>query len=278
MLLAAKHAIAYILLILGAAFPQCHTDKSNGGELLKCNSAGSFDQPHGEESWCSPGGLEYLYTPHHYLSGYCTNGKYVYWTDTARDADHYVDSYSPLPHVDAKSFEVISDDDGSYSKDVDHVYFEGGLIVGADANTFKSHGYYAIDNGAVYFLGIRIPTADCRTFIALNAGYGKDSAHVYKGVGLITGADPSSFVVLDGEYATDKNHVYKQGVVLDGVLPKTFSIPPTILEGKTTVSQNMYSFRPAPLHQQQTFSGQLSQDARRSDQVYSYQSRFLVSL
>ena len=115
--------------------------------------------------------------------------------------DSYIESLSPMPYAEVKSFKIcVNDDDEPYAKDNNRVYyayingilFEDGenmcaelyrgdlSIRGADPMTFKYLGQgYAIDKKNIYFQGFVVQSADLQTFKVLGKGYAVDKNNMY---------------------------------------------------------------------------------------------------
>ena len=158
------------------------------------------------------------------------------------------------PEIDAESFVPITKDvfpvypnSGNnilhYSKDKNHVYYDGVVIANADSDTFKAiwagamegEHVYAKDKNYVYYMGNIMAGADPGSIKVLTSisngwrvggGYSIDSKNVYFENSIINEADPKSFEAdLEGDYAFDRDRVYLNGKVLPGENPKYFTFP-----------------------------------------------------
>lgn len=149
----------------------------------------------------------------------------------------------PIPNADPKSFQIIGSD-WRYTKDANHIYFEGksiqgidhnkfgkvqpvvendqsytdgvslvywGAIVGKiDASSIRSMGpSYVKDRNQVFYLGRKISNADPESFEVLNGGpFSRDKFRVYYSTDTVPGAHPETFQVLERSYSKDAQNVY----------------------------------------------------------------------
>ncbi len=180
-----------------------------------------------------------------------------------REGDQVYYDSSPLPDVDAESFQILYQPmaDWPIFKDKNHVYdFDFNPVQGADLDTYVVLGQgYAKDKNHVYFMGQPLEGADPESFMIV----ARDNEHVYWGSqempGLnlssfqqissryyrdddsvyhmfyyecyyscppmkIEGADPDSFEEMDSYFARDKSRVYLLGKPVDGVDRGSFEI------------------------------------------------------
>ena len=100
---------------------------------------------------------------------------------------------------------------GNYLKDVDHVYYYGNVLEGADAKSFQYVNAlidYGKDDNFVYYSDSMIEDADPKTFQIIGDFFAKDKNNVYFSEELIKDADPRSFVHVYADIAKDKNNFY----------------------------------------------------------------------
>ena len=133
------------------------------------------------------------------------------------------------------------------------VYFQDSIVIGADANTFKTIEYaYGQDKNSKFKGQFKLKIKDPNSFEVLQFGYSKDKYFVYENDSIIEGADPNtfefigasmwtkdkksyyyksklvsyvdyaSFRYLDYHYAIDKNNVYYDDQIIEGADSKTF--------------------------------------------------------
>lgn len=161
----------------------------------------------------------------------------------AKDSLHVYES-SQIKKYDPASFVVL---DGMYVKDKNGVYFSNkvdtsGTVSGADPATFKplpvsnyngtfgGGDEFAEDANHVYFDLDALPNADPKTFVALNARYGRDAHTVYLMNKLVPGADPATFTVFNGSvwFGKDAKNVYTDTEVIVGADPTSFELCPEL--------------------------------------------------
>lgn len=178
-----------------------------------------------------------------------------------KDKDHAYFSGGAIAGADSATFTYI---DGNYSRDKNSVYEGDRQIIGADPSTFqivsessnmfrwskdKNHVYYegvALDNvfpeyfkaadsdfgtdGLNVFYGIRaIDGSRADTFTIVKFGYpsyAKDANQVYFGGAVdsspvIVGADPMTFAVVGNNYSRDERHVFYKLTAISGADPRT---------------------------------------------------------
>jgi hypothetical protein len=163
--------------------------------------------------------------------------------------------------VDMETFEVIYDQNDfelekkvvnenngiegffhPYSKDKNHVYYEGDIIEGADPNSFfmlqeseinsqnfnnlKFSQTYSADKNSVYFKNKKIKNADKNSFKIIKRikkgtpedfftlDYSRDKNNFYQSGEIITGIDIDSFKVLDNGYSKDKYSIFLKDISL----------------------------------------------------------------
>ena len=77
---------------------------------------------------------------------------------------------------DLETFRVIN----RVAKDKNHVFYGPVHIVGADVESYRVlDRWYAVDDGAVYFHGVKVEAADPSSFVSNGEGYGTDVNHTW---------------------------------------------------------------------------------------------------
>ena len=105
------------------------------------------------------------------------------------------------------------------------VLFNGRLVLGARASSFKDMGWgYAADSYNVYYCGEVIQGASVRNFKVVKDGYAKNSYDVYYLGQKIHGAVPSSFKLLSDGYAKDSFSVFYCGEKIHQANVHTFKV------------------------------------------------------
>ena len=163
--------------------------------------------------------------------------------------------------ADPATFKVI---DASYAKDVNHVYYNGKPVAGANPGSVMrvtsefdedgSNSGYLISDDKVFCYGEVIEGADPVSFSYLLGSYGMDKDYLYYYVdikiprkatpttmtnanagyirhgeqviyhGKIISNDASSFEIINDEYAIDGFSVYSHGGVVEGMVPDGFTV------------------------------------------------------
>mgnify|MGYP003507947655 CR=1 FL=1 len=169
---------------------------------------------------------------------------------------------STITGADASTFNVLLDNctftsSCLYAIDMNNVYYNGKIILGADSKTFKLSGNidelrglgktddgirqsaFATDSNHAYYEGEVIVGADPKTFMPIISGayyfeYAKDKDRVYFRSYPVVGADLETFKPSEGQqpyegcgagrYATDKNNVFYKEKLIPGADVKTFKI------------------------------------------------------
>jgi len=197
--------------------------------------------------------------------GYKLKNSQVYWTysnESVGNAERLLDG------VDAKSLQTFGFK--AYAKDKNHAYYEGVVIDGADANTFRPiDNNYAVDNKKAYISAVEIKGADGGTFSLIEGDWSKDKSEIYylgDAVGVCdfptfrvksgldgwwaedakcvyhTGKrlpikDRDTFEIIDEFYSRDKYLVYCLGKIIEGADPETFRI----IKNKAAAAEDKYS-------------------------------------
>ena len=119
---------------------------------------------------------------------------------------------------DASTFERIDD---TYSKDINHVYYGGGVLDGADPASFRVIGEnYSADDRHVWYLMYIIEGANPKTFVIpeknnsldITIGLAHDDHDYYSDVHPLHVADMSSFKQKSSSWAIDCQNVYYLGI------------------------------------------------------------------
>jgi hypothetical protein len=131
-----------------------------------------------------------------------------------------------LKDADADTFRVLN---AIYAVDKNVAYYNGEVIGGADALSFKSFGkVYATDNKAVYTKGRIIQNIKPVSFSVLGENFvGGDGRVFYDDYifdGEIVGADLATFQVIDADHGKDSKHVFNKKDVMLGVDPIAFQV------------------------------------------------------
>lgn len=149
--------------------------------------------------------------------------------------------FNPIKGADADTFRYFL---GGFAVDKKHAYAHGKRLQ-ADVKTFAVLNFtYAKDSKSVWAIGIRMPTADPKTFVVCDDGalhddecdillpysYGKDKKGVYYydydgKPTLLKKADPSSFNTSgDKHFGKDANFVFAGAAVLPKADCKTWKL------------------------------------------------------
>ncbi|HRH70058.1 MAG TPA: DKNYY domain-containing protein [Flavobacteriales bacterium] len=138
---------------------------------------------------------------------------------------------APIP-CDIASFSVV---DYHYALDMDHVFYEGRRIPGAEPGGFVVLGTcYARDGRGVFFRDERIEGADPATFALFSENensrgevyYAQDKDHIYVNAAPFKGVDRASFRILDEKYTVDTNGVYFRMKKVANADPLSFKVYP----------------------------------------------------
>lgn len=175
------------------------------------------------------------------------NVRYCYAADI-RNA--YMASYR-MQGADGASLEILSDD-GLFTRDSSHVFFQGVLIPNADRNSFKQlNEAFAKDAENAFIGAVKIPVIDLKSWKPLGkgvcsfpwyvsstehrvltiselSGYGwsKDQFCVYLGEIPVHEFDARTFELIGDSYSRDKHHVYHRENIVVGADPHSFAIIP----------------------------------------------------
>ncbi|MBS1604591.1 MAG: DKNYY domain-containing protein [Bacteroidetes bacterium] len=107
-------------------------------------------------------------------TGYRKEGSviyYEYWNEGSGSHKDRLDA-------DPETFEVLKDD--NYAKDKQKVFYNGGVIIGADAATFESlDERYARDKNRGYYGRDRILSSRGQTFRVIDDDYSSDGVNVF---------------------------------------------------------------------------------------------------
>jgi hypothetical protein len=113
---------------------------------------------------------------------YIQDGKVTF----VRNGNFFQLGGTEIEGADLNSFEVI---DESYAKDINHIYYDGKPVAGANPNS------------------VELVTSKINTN-SVNSGYLISGDNVFCYGDIIEGADPESFSYLLGLYAMDKDYLY----------------------------------------------------------------------
>jgi hypothetical protein len=162
----------------------------------------------------------------------------------AKDRGYPSETYQwgVLQKADAKTFENLNDD---YSRDEDHVFYNGKIIEGADAKTFvvnpvwktdepiESLEYYftryARDSQNIYFEGKSVPVRDISKFqineFCESYRCATDGTSLFKDGKLVGGVDMKTLHLFRScGYSVDKNHAYYNGEIIKEADADTFDL------------------------------------------------------
>jgi uncharacterized membrane protein YhaH (DUF805 family) len=152
-----------------------------------------------------------------------------------KDKDHVYFSGDVIMGADPATFAYI---DGDYSKDRINVYMATQQIAGADPNTFQivqdtSDSFnWSKDKNHVYYNGAVLENALPQYFKAVTSDFGTDGLNVFYGIRAVDGSDPKTFTLIKAgypSYAIDASQVYFEGAidaspVIIGADPTTFAV------------------------------------------------------
>ncbi len=131
-----------------------------------------------------------------------------------------------MPGADAATFEAF---DRTYARDREHVFINGHLLQGADADSFRllDRPGFSRDRDRVYQHDRTIST-DPDNFEFLGNDLSRDSVHVYWADGTVLSREPTNFVVIADEddylFAKDGSTVFVNGNVIAGASPASFRV------------------------------------------------------
>lgn len=156
---------------------------------------------------------------------YVKNGK-AYWYGGFSNASLY-----ELTSADAEKFEVYTkrfpgyESASDFAGDDKVVYYEGGLIKGADPRTFQLLGGGLSKDAHHVFSRYSVVSNDAANFARIDGGLFRDSKHVYRGDHVISD-DPENIKYL-GEfgnikYFTDSHGVIANDIRIDSVNVESF--------------------------------------------------------
>ncbi|CAF4049522.1 unnamed protein product, partial [Adineta steineri] len=140
-----------------------------------------------------------------------------------------VDSYKVYFNgqlVEGLSASSFKDLGYGYAKDIMHVFFMGKQIKGASGSSFQvlAGGWYSKDFMDVYYWGEKLPGASGSSFQVLSGQYAKDFMDVFYAGKKIQGASASSFKILEDGYAKDFMDVYYAGKKVQGASASSFKV------------------------------------------------------
>ncbi|CAF3868031.1 unnamed protein product [Adineta steineri] len=140
-----------------------------------------------------------------------------------------VDSYNVYFNgqlVEGLSASSFKDLGYGYAKDIMHVFFMGKQIKGASGSSFQvlAGGWYSKDFMDVYYWGEKLPGASGSSFQVLSGQYAKDFMDVFYAGKKIQGASASSFKILEDGYAKDFMDVYYAGKKVQGASASSFKV------------------------------------------------------
>jgi len=148
----------------------------------------------------------------------------------ARDKDNVFWQKHITEGIDPDKFVVLSQ---KYAKDEEHVICDGLILKEADAKTFE---VFKLENGlgeievfgkdkyAVYKCELRIPSSSVKSFKAFGGGfYGDKESINWQGL-VLNVADVNSFRLLSGGYATDGRHIFYRGMHIINADFETFEV------------------------------------------------------
>jgi hypothetical protein len=190
-----------------------------------------------EQSWAPIAQIEATST-----RGWIIRNGFIYYEGAVNTSGVFIER---MLTTNAATF-FISTIDADFGRDDNNVYYDGQIIEGAEANSFKvlgpgyESGGYAKDNLHVYFeksstSGTVAPItgADPTTFIGIGFAYAKDKYAVYESGLVVSGADPNTFSVIglanatsapDALWAKDRTHVFVNGETITNPPPDPSSV------------------------------------------------------
>ena len=145
-----------------------------------------------------------------------------------KDKNHVFKAASLLEHAAPNTFKQI---DGYYWKDKNYVYLlQFGCtdcrIKSADPETFTTikQFHWAKDKNNVYFKFKKLSAASTKSFVAIDADWGKDDKFYYYHDLRLDSLHYNSAKIVGSYYIKDKNHVFFKNELVKGANPKTFKI------------------------------------------------------
>lgn len=142
----------------------------------------------------------------HAESDFYVNDDKVYWRGDLLEINIDIESFVALSQI--------------YAKDKNNVFTPSGVLIGADAQSFRvvseKNGLYGADKQYVYFMDEVSNVADPMTIEADEIGFIKDKNNVYwrtwsSGFNVLDGADAATFKSIKEYYGYDKNYIYYSG-------------------------------------------------------------------
>src|SRR6478735_12057100 len=151
-------------------------------------------------------------------AGYHVAGDTVYYLNAFPGKAFQIDG------ADVATFEVF---DSTYARDQSTVYVDGGVLAGADAETFELIGRPQMARDAAHvYVRDRVLSDDPLNFEFLPDGMSRDGASVYWTDGSVLSEDPQNFEVIadDDDYlfSRDTRNVHVNGTPIVGADPATF--------------------------------------------------------
>src|SRR5688572_21346660 len=153
------------------------------------------------------------------------SGYYIRWTKV-----YYLGGFPStafeLEGADVSTFEIL-DEEQTYARDKNQVYYNGNVIPDADSATFELlESYYSRDKNNVYVSG-NIFSTDSANFEFLRGNLMRDSQHIYWAAEIISD-DPSNFTIIDDStpttYWKDSNYIFFNSSPIDTASMDTFEI------------------------------------------------------
>lgn len=171
-----------------------------------------------------------------------------------KDKDNVYSTYSRINDSDPATFMVL---DNYYSRDKNHVYYEGKLLPNLDTQAFRFvtiqdeestfytynayNSLFVKDNRHVYYKDTLIAELNPATAELVASGYIKDDKHVFRATKLLD-VDASSFRILrlnwsyrEEIYSLDKNYVYFDDAIIHEADPETFTLIREYAKDKSNV-------------------------------------------
>lgn len=135
--------------------------------------------------------------------------------------------------ADRATFKVLGrENETTYAKDTNYVFYEGKILERADPKTFEFlKEEYAKDAESLFYRGEKIQGADIETFAILPGSYSKDRNFVYYTSSIMLSADVETFEIINisqtdeySDYARDKKNIYYKDKIVKNVDDKTFTV------------------------------------------------------
>jgi hypothetical protein len=212
--------------------------------------------------------------------------------------------------ADPETFEVI---DQSYAKDINNLYYDGRLVVGANPssvlpvtsefNSDSANSGYLISDGKVFCYGELIEGADPESFSYLLGAYAMDKDYLYYYIdvkiprettpvalpnandryvrhgkqvlynGVVVSQQADEFKIIDDEYAIDSTYVYSHGEIVEGMVAESFTVISPYY--RKDKNQAYYFNTPIPESDPNTFK--VLNDDISKDQKNLYYNGFIVA-